>query len=138
MAAIWAEHGHDRFTAATGGPPLRPGALRIVFCQPGTPAERWNVYDGPEIRLVVRATPTAACRFIHKATGDRAQAKLFAACRAASVAVLGGSSEKMGASTNVQAREPLERCTVGSSPAGARRQPGGPPVHDRCAHPSPL
>jgi hypothetical protein len=43
-------------------------------------------------------------RFIHEAKTDRDKAQLFAACRAGRVAVLVGSTEKMGVGTNVQDR----------------------------------
>src|SRR5258708_8226545 len=43
-------------------------------------------------------------RFIHEAKTDRDKAQLFAACRNGSVAVLIGSTEKMGTGTNVQDR----------------------------------
>jgi len=41
---------------------------------------------------------------VHDAANDRAKAELFAACRDGRVAVLVGSTEKMGVGTNVQAR----------------------------------
>ena len=43
-------------------------------------------------------------RFVHDAKSDRDKGELFAACRAGSVAVLIGSTEKMGVGTNVQLR----------------------------------
>ncbi len=43
-------------------------------------------------------------RFMHDAKNDRDKAMMFAACRAGNVAVLVGSTEKMGVGTNVQAR----------------------------------
>ncbi|MDA8281998.1 MAG: helicase [Actinomycetota bacterium] len=104
IAAIWAEHRHDRYLDATGGPHPRSGALQLVFCELGTPAERWNVYDELQSQLVARGIPPEAVRFIHEAKDDRAKAELFAACRAGSVAVLVGSTEKMGVGTNVQDR----------------------------------
>ena len=55
------------------------------------------------------SSPPAACRrekirFIHDAKTDRDKARLFAACRTGAVAVLIGSTEKMGVGTNVQDR----------------------------------
>ena len=43
-------------------------------------------------------------RFVHEAKTDRDKGELFAACRAGGVAVLLGSTEKMGVGTNVQYR----------------------------------
>ena len=48
--------------------------------------------------------PGEAIRFIHEAKTDRDKAQLFAASRAGRVAVLVGSTEKMGVGTNVQDR----------------------------------
>jgi hypothetical protein len=104
IAAIWAEHRDDRFLDAAGRPHPRPGALQLVFCELGTPSERWNVYDELRAQLVARGLPDGAIRFIHEAKDDRAKAELFAACRAGTVAVLIGSTEKMGVGTNVQDR----------------------------------
>ena len=104
ITAIWAEHRHDRYLDTAGEAHPRPGALQLVFCELGTPAEHWNVYDELRAQLVARGIPTEAVRFIHEAKDDRAKAELFAACRAGSVAVLVGSTEKMGVGTNVQDR----------------------------------
>ena len=104
IAAIWAEHRGDRYLDPSGQPHPRPGALQLVFCDLGTPGERWNVYDELKAQLTARGVPAEAVRFIHDAADDRAKAELFAACRAGSVAVLVGSTDKMGVGTNVQAR----------------------------------
>ena len=48
--------------------------------------------------------PAEAIQFIHDAKTDRDKARLFAACRTGAVAVLVGSTEKMGVGTNVQDR----------------------------------
>jgi hypothetical protein len=53
---------------------------------------------------VDRRVPQDAVRFIHEARTDRDKAQLFAACRSGRVAVLVGSTEKMGVGTNVQDR----------------------------------
>jgi len=83
----------------------RSGALQLVFCDASTPnGSRWNVYDELRRALVERGVPDGAVRFIHEAPTDEAKAKLFAACRDGRVAVLIGSTEKMGVGTNVQAR----------------------------------
>jgi hypothetical protein len=104
ITAIWQEHRGDRFVGADGEVHLRPGALQLVFCELGTPAEHWNVYEELKAQLVLRGVPDGQVRFIHDAKDDRAKAELFAACRAGSVAVLVGSTAKMGIGTNVQDR----------------------------------
>ena len=43
-------------------------------------------------------------RFVHEATTDKARAALFAACRDGEVAILLGSTPKVGMGTNVQTR----------------------------------
>jgi N12 class adenine-specific DNA methylase len=83
---------------------LVPGSLQLVFCDLGTPSEKWNVYDTLRTELVFRGMPANRVRFVHEATNDRAKAQLFAACRAGAVAVLVGSTEKMGVGVNVQDR----------------------------------
>lgn len=84
---------------------LRPGALQLVFCDVSTPAgEGWNAYDELHAQLVDQGVPTESIRYMQQAHTDGAKAKLFAACRDGSVAVLIGSTETMGVGTNVQAR----------------------------------
>jgi len=89
----------------SGGPSQRLGSLQLVFCDLGTPKPgEWSVYEDLRQRLDVRGVPDHMVRFIHEAGDDRAKAELFAACRDGRVAVLVGSTEKMGVGTNVQAR----------------------------------
>jgi N12 class adenine-specific DNA methylase len=104
IAAIWAEHRSDRFLDEAGEPHPRPGALQIVFSDLGTPKDAWNVYDQLRKDLVARGMEASSIRFVHEARDDRAKQDLFRACRSGSVAVLVGSTEKMGVGTNIQAR----------------------------------
>lgn len=105
IAAIWREHRDDRFVGADGEPHPQPGALQFVFCDLGTPStERWNVYDELRDQLVVRGLPRAQIRFVHEAKNDRQKGELFLACRNGDVAVLVGSTGKMGVGTNAQTR----------------------------------
>jgi N12 class adenine-specific DNA methylase len=104
IAAIWREHRDGEYRRPDGSSyPIR-GALQLVFCDLGTPGPAWNVYDDLRDQLVERGLPREAVRFIHEAKTDRDKAQLFAACRSGSVAVLVGSTEKMGVGTNVQDR----------------------------------
>ena len=89
--------------------PRRPalpgrGSLQLVFCDLGTPGPGWNAYDELRDQLTARGLPPEKVRFIHEAKTDRDKARLFAACRTGAVAVLIGSTEKMGVGTNVQDR----------------------------------
>lgn len=105
IAAIWREHGDRLYVDVAGRPHSRPGALQLVFCDTSTPAgDGWNAYDELRSLLVDRGVPVEQVRFIHEAATDEAKAKLFADCRDGRVAVLVGSTEKMGIGTNVQAR----------------------------------
>ncbi|MGI8697141.1 MAG: helicase-related protein [Mycobacteriales bacterium] len=89
----------------TGQPSPIRGGLQLVFSDIGTPnPDRWNAYDELHLQLVGRGIPAAAIRYMHEAKTDADKARLFAAARAGHVAVLIGSTEKMGVGTNVQAR----------------------------------
>ena len=104
IAAIWTAHQDDEYFDPGGVPyPVR-GSLQLVFCDLGTPGPGWNAYDELRDQLVARGLPYEAIRFIHEAKTDRDKAQLFAASRAGRVAVLIGSTEKMGVGTNVQDR----------------------------------
>jgi len=91
--------------AVTGEPSGTTGALQLVFSDLSTPnRERWNVYEELRTQLVYRGMPADSIRFIHEARNDIEKANLFAAARAGHIAVLVGSTERMGVGTNVQAR----------------------------------
>ena len=101
---VWDTTKMRSYTDALGEPAERPGGLQIVFADRGTPSARWNAYDGLRDALVAKGMPRDAIRFIHEAAGDDEKAKIFAACRDGRVAVIIGSTEKMGTGTNIQAR----------------------------------
>ena len=104
IAAIWRDHRDREYRAPDGAAyPVR-GSLQLVFCDLGTPGPSWNVYEDLRQQLVARGLPRESVRFIHEAKSDRDKAQLFAACRTGRVAVLVGSTEKMGVGTNVQDR----------------------------------
>ena len=99
IAAIWAAHRDDQYCAPDGTAyPVR-GSLQIVFCDLGTPGAGWNVYAELRDQLAARGLPRDAVRFVHEARTDTDLARLFAACRSGHVAVLVGSTEKMGVGT---------------------------------------
>ena len=104
IAAIWEAHRDDEYQAPDGTSyPVR-GSLQLVFCDLGTPGPEWNVYSELRDQLAAHGLPRNAIRFVHEAKTDTDLARLFAACRSGHVAVLIGSTEKMGVGTNVQDR----------------------------------
>ncbi|MBU2698848.1 MULTISPECIES: methyltransferase domain-containing protein [Pimelobacter] len=89
----------------TGQPSEIRGGMQMVFCDLGTPnATRWDAYNELRAKLIDGGMPPDGIRFIHDAKNDAAKARLFASARSGHVAVLIGSTGKMGVGTNVQAR----------------------------------
>jgi hypothetical protein len=81
----------------------QPEALQIVFCDQGTPREdSAQVYGKIRAGLMAGGMPARLIRFVHDAKTDSAKAMLFADCRAGKVAVLLGSTDKLGVGTNIQ------------------------------------
>lgn len=83
-----------------------PGALQVVFCDLGTPKDsgKFSMYQEIKDQAVQRGIPEEKIRFIHEANNDLKKARLFEQCRSGEVAVLIGSTQKMGVGTNIQAR----------------------------------
>jgi N12 class adenine-specific DNA methylase len=84
-----------------------PGALQVVFCDLGTPKAdeaQFSLYDELKTQCAARGIPEEKIRFVHEATNDAKKARLFEQCRSGDVAVLIGSTQKMGVGTNIQAR----------------------------------
>ncbi|MBS1674425.1 MAG: helicase, partial [Actinobacteria bacterium] len=106
IARTWEQTRHNEYLdTLTGEPSPVRGALQLVFSDIGTPSTvRWNAYDELRAQLVLRGIPADTIRYMHEAKTDADKARLFAAARAGHVAVLIGSTEKMGVGTNVQAR----------------------------------
>jgi hypothetical protein len=85
---------------------------QLVFCDLSTPkpadketGERaFNVYDDVKQKLVARGVPESEIAYIHDAKTEAKKAKLFAKVRKGHIRVLLGSTQKMGAGTNVQDR----------------------------------
>ena len=76
---------------------------QIAFCDISTPApDRFNVYDEIKARLIERGVPEKEIAYIHDADTDAKKKTLFDAVNAGRVRILLGSTEKMGAGTNVQ------------------------------------
>ena len=81
-------------------------AAQLVFCDLSTPKNdgSFNVYDDMRQKLIDRGIPAEQVRFIHEATTDAQKKELFGKVRSGEVRVLFGSTQKMGAGTNVQDR----------------------------------
>src|SRR5579871_5655458 len=78
---------------------------QLMFCDISTPHPgRFNAYDAIRDRLATRGVPPGEMSYIHQADTDAKKKVLFDAVNAGQVCVLFGSTEKMGAGTNVQAR----------------------------------
>jgi N12 class adenine-specific DNA methylase len=106
IVRIWQTHRDREYLDPVSGE-VSPvsGGLQIVFCDLATPdAARWNAYHELRSLLADRGMPADQVRFIHEAKSDGDKARLFAAARNGHVAVLIGSTGKMGVGTNVQAR----------------------------------
>jgi len=106
IASIWrANRDNEYLDPATGEPAPVRGAAQMVFADLATPnAQRWDVYNELRAQLVEQGMPPAAIKFIHEARNDSEKAQLFAATRSGHVAVLIGSTAKMGTGTNAQTR----------------------------------
>ncbi|MEO8595375.1 MAG: DEAD/DEAH box helicase family protein [Candidatus Solibacter sp.] len=80
-------------------------STQLVFCDLSTPdPKKFNVYDEVRAKLIEGGIPPAEIAFIHDADSDAEKKILFDAVNAGRVRILIGSTEKMGAGTNVQKR----------------------------------
>lgn len=78
-------------------------STQLIFSDLATPGTgAWNVYDDIRDKLIARGVPKEEIAYIHDANTDAKKAALFARMRAGKVRVLLGSTQKMGAGTNVQ------------------------------------
>jgi N12 class adenine-specific DNA methylase len=78
---------------------------QLVFCDLSTPnPDRFNVYDETRDKLIAKGIPAKDIAYIHDAETDSQKKALFDAVNAGRIRILLGSTEKMGAGTNVQKR----------------------------------
>ena len=79
-------------------------SAQLVFCDLSTPKAdgSFNVYDDLRRKLTDMGIPEEEIAFIHDADSDAKKKALFARVRLGQVRVLMGSTQKMGAGTNVQ------------------------------------
>lgn len=81
-----------------------PGALQLVFCDRGTPKTGWSMYDAIKDQLVTDGVPEEKIAFVHEAATTVEKNELFARARSGAIAVLIGSTQKMGTGANMQKR----------------------------------
>lgn len=78
---------------------------QLIFCDLSTPSkDKFNVYDDIKNKLIDKGVPEEEIAFIHDAKTENQKAELFEKVRNGDVRVLFGSTQKMGAGTNVQDR----------------------------------
>lgn len=80
-------------------------STQMIFCDLSTPrTDGFDVYNDIRDKLVARGIPKDEVQFIHDADTEAKKAELFGKVRSGAVRVLMGSTQKMGAGTNVQTR----------------------------------
>ena len=105
IAAIWQAHRDDDYPAPDGQAAPGPRQPAAGLLRPRHPRRR----TGTSTTNSATSSSPAACPARRSGSStrpktDRDKGELFAACRAGTVAVLIGSTEKMGVGTNVQVR----------------------------------
>ena len=81
-------------------------STQMVFCDLSTPKNngQFNVYDALRDMLTDMGIPANEIAYIHNAKTESQKKELFGKVRSGQVRVLIGSTQKMGAGTNVQQR----------------------------------
>ena len=79
-------------------------STQLIFSDMSTPKGdgEFNIYDDIRNKLVEMGIPKKEIAFIHEADTDKQKDELFAKVRKGEVRILMGSTQKMGAGTNVQ------------------------------------
>ena len=79
-------------------------SAQLVFCDLSTPKPdaEFSVYTDIRKKLIERGVPESEISFIHEAKTEAQKQELFKKVRKGEVRVLLGSTQKMGAGTNVQ------------------------------------
>ena len=81
-------------------------STQLIFCDLSTPKGdgTFNVYEDIKKKLMEKGVPENEIAFIHDANTELRKAELFGKVRSGHVRFLLGSTQKMGAGTNVQDR----------------------------------
>ena len=79
-------------------------STQLLFCDMSTPKDdgSFNIYDDIKKKLITKGIPEKEIAFIHDATSEKQKDELFNKVRNGEVRILLGSTQKMGAGTNVQ------------------------------------
>ena len=79
-------------------------STQMVFCDLSTPRGdgSFNIYNDLRDKLIARGIPAEEIAYIHSAKNEAQKKELFGKVRSGRVRVLIGSTQKMGAGTNVQ------------------------------------
>ena len=100
---------------------------QLLFCDLSTPKSdgTFNVYADIRAKLMNAGVPESEIAFIHDADTEAKKKDLFAKVRTGQVRVLLGSTQKMGAGTNVQDRlVAVHHLDVGWRPADMTQRNG--------------
>lgn len=100
---------------------------QLIFCDLSTPKGdgSWSVYDDVRDKLIAKGVPKEEIAFIHDANTEVKKNALYAKVRSGEVRFLLGSTQKMGAGTNVQDRLiALHHLDVPWRPADIEQQEG--------------
>lgn len=79
-------------------------STQLIFCDLSTPKSNgeFSVYNDIRDKLIAMGVPADEVQFIHDANTETKKADLFKKVRTGDVRILMGSTQKMGAGTNVQ------------------------------------
>ena len=79
-------------------------STQLLFCDLSTPKgeKEFSVYTDIRKKLIERGIPESEIKFIHEADNEAKKQELFKKVRRGEVRILMGSTQKMGAGTNVQ------------------------------------
>ena len=79
-------------------------STQMVFCDLSTPKGNgeFNIYDNLRDKLIAKGIPAEEIAYIHTANTEVQKKEMFGKVRSGQIRVLLGSTQKMGAGTNVQ------------------------------------
>ena len=100
---------------------------QLIFCDLSTPKNdgNFNVYEDIKGKLLASGVLESEIAFIHDADTDAKKTALFSKVRSGDVRILMGSTQKMGAGTNVQDRLiAVHHLDVGWKPADLTQRNG--------------
>ena len=102
-------------------------STQMIFCDLSTPHGdgHFNVYDAIRDKLIEKGIPAEEIAYIHSAGTEVKKKELFGKVRSGQIRVLIGSTQKMGAGTNVQKKLiALHHCDCPWRPADLQQREG--------------